>query len=88
MRSLFANNDDGWELFDVECVVVVVIVGWVDVVITVESLLLMDVCLDIWFVFGESTFCCFDIELLFVVDGSVFWETIVEYCRTGWVDVG
>jgi hypothetical protein len=52
-------------------------------------LLLIDVCLDICLVCGESIFCCFDVELLLVVvggvDGKVFCETIVEYCRTGCV---
>ncbi len=82
-----ANNGGGWELLAVEFVVIVD-VDWFEVVFTVESLLLTDVCLDIGLGFGESTLCCFDIELLFVVDVGVFCETIVEYCRTGWVDVG
>jgi len=93
VRSLFANNDGGWELFDVELVIFVVTddIGWLEVVIIVESLLLIDICLDTCFVCGESTFCCLDVELLLVVvvniDGRVFCETIVEYCRTGWVVV-
>jgi hypothetical protein len=59
----------------------------VDVVITVESLLLIDVCLDICFVCDGKTFCCFDIELLLIigVDGNVFCDTMVEYGRTGCV---
>ncbi len=93
VRSLFANNDGGWELFDVEFVVVVVPadIDWLEVVITVESLLVLDVCLEICFVCGERIFCCLDVELLLgAVDvaGKVFWDTMVEYCRIGWVDVG
>lgn len=93
-RSLFVNNDGGWELF-----VVTDDNGWVDDVVgnTVESLLFIDVCLEICFVEGEWIFACLDVELLLDVvaavvvvdvdvDGKVFWETIVEYCRTGWVD--
>jgi hypothetical protein len=94
VRSLFANNDGGWELFDIELVIFVVTddIGCVEFVIAIESLLLIDVCLDICFVEGEWIFCCLDVELLLDVvvvdvDGRVFCETIVEYCRIGWIDV-
>lgn len=57
-------------------------------------MLAIDVCLDTCLVDGDWIFPCLDVELLLdaavvVVDeddGNVFWETIVEYCRTGWVD--
>ena len=57
-----------------------------DAVLIVDSLLLSDVCLDIDLLCGENILCCFEVDVLVAVvgvDGKVFCETMVEYCRTG-----
>jgi len=71
-------------------------IGRVNVVDTIESCVFDIVpvpfgnCLDGCFVGGESTCCCccLDVVVLLLmvvveVDGTVFCETIAEYCRTG-----
>mgnify|MGYP006911101013 CR=1 FL=1 len=44
-------------------------------------------CLDVCLVCGERIFVCFDADVLLLVVGVVFCETIAAYCRTGSVDV-